>query len=164
MQTYHIKSLLFIVLVSSLFSSFTSIQSEEGVPRSKTNNKQIEKEIINARILTEKRNYIQKNLPLSPEEALKFWPIYTAFEEVRSQGKPHFNQDLSAFTNEEQMRKANEIIARKEKMLQSEMQYLKDLREILPATKIVELWKAEKNFHRELIRSVKNNGPQEKRP
>lgn len=161
------KTILPILLSTMIFlATNINVQAQQTThnhpPRDKNMSLQ-EKQNADARISKEKKAYIEKNLSLSKEEADKFWASYDKIEKTRKAERPKFQKkdSLQNLSDAEKLAKAREIIAHKEKILQAEIQYLKELQSILPATKIVELWKIEKDFHREIIKSVKGNTPKQ---
>lgn len=164
MQT---KTILPILLSTMIFlASNINVQAQQDSHNHPPHDKKMslqEKQNADARISKEKKAYIEKNLSLSKEEADKFWANYDKIEKTRRAERPKFQKrdSLQNLSDAEKLAKAREIIAHKEKILQAEIQYLKELQSILPATKIVELWKIERDFHREIIKSVKGNNPKQ---
>lgn len=104
--------------------------------------------------------FITERLELTQEEAQKFWPIYNAFE-VRER-QSHFGhfQEPSAVNyttiSEDQANTLIEDYIKTEKERhQNRLQFLQDIRKVLPAKKVLLLKKTEADFKREMLEQFK---------
>ncbi len=113
--------------------------------------------------------FITQALNLKPAEAEKFWPIYNQFENERNK---LFDQrremermimersdNLSEKEYTELSRKFAALFKEEGDLTQ---RYNEQFLKILPAKKVVELYKAEYNFRKELLRQYRNR-PEDKR-
>lgn len=116
-------------------------------------------------IRAQKAAYITSKLSLTPEEAQRFWPVYNKYDEeiealrrelggadreLRAKGDALTEADASAFLEKEIGNRQKEVdIMRK---LQGES------RKLIGAKRTVELGRAERDFHREVLRRFKD-GP-----
>lgn len=104
--------------------------------------------------------FITERLDLTQEEAQKFWPIYNAYEEnERKLRLDTFEErkDLNVETLSES--EANDIIdnftkAENERHL-IKQQFIKDIRKVLPAKKVILLKKVEDDFKRQMLEQFK---------
>lgn len=112
--------------------------------------------------------YITKELDLTAEEAQKFWPIYNAREAelqaVRKQmHHPAGEKKLEDMTDAEIEKMIQDQIALKQKELDIEKTYHAKFKEVLSIKKIALLYKAEREFKREVMRQWKEkNGEHHK--
>jgi hypothetical protein len=106
-----------------------------------------------ARMESMKIAYITEQLDLSPEEAQRFWPVYNAHHEaVKSirMNEARLEKD-NKLSEDQAMALIDQGIADERKMLELKEAYVQDLLEVLPATKVVQLFKAERKFKREVL-------------
>ena len=115
------------------------------------------------RIEAQRIGYITQKLDLSPEEAMKFWPIYNEYKNALKDMRDEMERpDLMTITDDE----ANAII---EKHLQQEQKRLElkkklnnQLRNVISPRKVIMLYAAEMEFNRELLRKANAYGPHPK--
>jgi Spy/CpxP family protein refolding chaperone len=114
-----------------------------------------------------KIGFITNELSLTTEEAAEFWPIYIAFEDKQYKLKNRKMKAIRAKMNDESLDKMSEkdasaLLAQMEsvdnELYQIRKKFTTDLREVLPATKIIKLKKAEDNFKRKLLQQYRNKG------
>ena len=113
--------------------------------------------------------HITSELALTPDEAAKFWPVYNVFEQKerelrrdrislsrkkRGQSEPISEKEAEAAL--EQLQQNEEELCRERK------KYNAQLRDILPASKILKLNTAEDEFGRRLLRQYKAKGSRKK--
>lgn len=104
--------------------------------------------------------FITERLDLTQEEAQKFWPIYNAYEENERKLRMdtfEARKDLNFETLSES--EANDIIdnftkAENERHL-IKQQFIKDIRKVLPAKKVILLKKVEDDFKRQMLEQFK---------
>jgi hypothetical protein len=111
-----------------------------------------------------KTAYISTELNLTPEEATKFWPIYHAFEdkqhEIKQEKWKRYLDANESSLNELSTKEASALLQKVE--LTEEATYLErkkfvqNLKEFLPAIKILKLLKAEASFNRKLLQQFRN--------
>ena len=118
-------------------------------------------EQIEERIKAQKIAFISDKVQLTSEEAQQFWLIYNAFEAKIESIK---SGDLRRIKQE--MRRGNvsddradellaEILNAENKMHETKMQLVKDLKEVISSQKIMQLKAAEDQFNRVLIERLK---------
>ncbi|MBP1841412.1 hypothetical protein [Formosa algae] len=120
------------------------------------------------KVKTLKIAFITEKLDLSKSEAQKFWPIYNAYEEendalrdeMRAQRKDINLNDLS---ESEANNLLNNMVQSNEKRLQLYNQYVKDLKKIIPAKKIIILKKSEDDFRKKLFEEYKKRHKDDKK-
>ena len=127
----------------------------------------------NGRLLKQKKEqvksikvaYITNELNLTPEEATKFWPLYNEFEEKQNQIrreklKAHLNRIDNADFDNLSEKEANTLLAQMESS-EDELHLLRkkfiaNLKNVLPATKILKLKKAEDGFNKKLLQQIRD--------
>jgi Spy/CpxP family protein refolding chaperone len=106
--------------------------------------------------------YITTELNLTSDESSKFWPIFNAFEDKQIAIR---KENMLLFKNKSQTeelsdREASNLIAQMEN-LETELHELKkkfisNLKDILPAVKIIKLKQAEDEFSRKLLQQYRS--------
>ncbi|WP_343700097.1 hypothetical protein [Chitinophaga sp.] len=104
--------------------------------------------------------YISKELDLTPEEAQKFWPVYNKYSrEVNTliaerkkknqelKGKPRTDAAATATLDKE--------LDYEKKMLEIKTRYRQEFSKVLPARKVGNLYRAEREFRGMMIRQLK---------
>lgn len=114
-----------------------------------------------------KVGFITNELSLTTEEAAEFWPIYNAFEDRQYELKNRKMKAIKAKMNDESLDKMSEkdasaLLAQMEsvdnELYQIRKKLSTNLKEILPATKIIKLKKAEEDFKKKLLQQYRDKG------
>jgi hypothetical protein len=114
--------------------------------------------------------YFTENLDLTPEEAEKFWPVYNKHE--KSKGELMKNRRLKArdfaeqagsVSEEEAQKIIDQHIENRQKEIQLEIDLHKELKKILPATKIMKLYITEVQFREHMLRQFRGDQHQGQR-
>lgn len=145
-----LKTLLALLFICSL-TTFTFSQNEKH---------KVDKE----KIKTMKVAFITQKIDLTTDEAQKFWPIYNEFE----------NKNEALFLEKRKLRKAskseieltdkqietniNNEFNLKQKELDLEKEYFTKFKTVLSIKKIEQLYLAQDQFKRELLRKIKKGG------
>ena len=110
--------------------------------------------------------FLTTELNLTSNEAEKFWPIYNTFDdkqfELRHQRKKgsHRRMDddeLDKLSDKEATALLTQIESNEEEFFQLRKKFISNLRDVLPAIKIIKLKKAEENFNRKLLQQYRDN-------
>ncbi len=110
------------------------------------------------RIKTLKVAFITEQLNLSREEAQLFWPVYNAHEQkiadIRKKERQQFGGRLANLSQTSP--KEAEVMVATYAKLQSEkhaveQDFIADLKEVIPALKIIKLFRAEESFKKRLL-------------
>lgn len=110
--------------------------------------------------------HLSSVLDLTPEEAEKFWPIYTNYDkkmhELRHNDIVRFikDSDISAIENlsqSEATAKINELLNFDSDYFTTRKQFIKDAQKVISNKKILILKKAEDDFNRRLLKKYKEN-------
>ena len=146
------KNITFLLIVL-LATNFTFAQNE----RFKNKKDQIK---------TLKIGYITNELDLTADEAVKFWPLFNAFEdrqqEIRQQKLKNYltrldNETISDFSEKEAQTLLNQIETSEEDLFQLRKKFIVSLKNVLPAIKILKLKKAETQFSKRLLQQYRNH-------
>ena len=112
-----------------------------------------------------KVSYITTELGLTSEESAKFWPVYNTFEdkqmEIRKQKMKAFKgrkeeNSLDKLSEKEANALLTQMESTDEEMHQLRKKFLSNMKDILPAVKILKLKKAEDEFSRKLLQQYRD--------
>lgn len=113
--------------------------------------------------------FITQALNLKPAEAEKFWPIYNQFENERNklfEQRREMEKMIMERSDNLSEKEYTELSRKFAALFKEEgdltQRYNDQFLKILPAKKVVELYKAEYNFRKELLRQYRNR-PEDKR-
>lgn len=111
--------------------------------------------------------YITQKINLSPQEAQVFWPLYNEMNDKLEAARKTFRQQYNKDTNydfatdKEAEAYLNAEVTLKQKEFDLFKEYYDKFKKILPVKKVAALRRAEEDFKRELIKSIKANQPPE---
>lgn len=122
------------------------------------------------KIEAQKIAFLTNKLALTPAEAQKFWPVYNEFDDKReklmkSNRERHRGireMDEGALSEENAARLADEELIEAQQMLDLRKEYHSKFKSVLPASKVLKLYRAEDEFKRVLLdrlKGGKGNGP-----
>jgi hypothetical protein len=109
--------------------------------------------------------FLTTELNLTSNEAEKFWPIYNTYDdkqfELRHQKlKGSFRRmddnELDKLSEKEATVLLNQIESNEEELFQLRKKLISNLKDVLPAVKIIKLKKAEENFSRKLLQQYRD--------
>ncbi len=113
-----------------------------------------------------KKEYVKDALALTPEEGVKFWPIYDAYHKVRiikmREHRKKYRKQSDASDEDAQLTLAAYISDKEEEMMMH-IKYLKDLKEVIRAKKVLELERTERKFDREVVKNLKSRKKKRKK-
>ncbi|MEK6476491.1 hypothetical protein WJR50_03115 [Catalinimonas sp. 4WD22] len=100
--------------------------------------------------------HITERLSLTPETAQKFWPIYNQLSEKerelrRKEFEMRRNMNTSELTEDEAQAKLDQYFALKEDQLALEKDAVQQYQDVLTPTQVLQLFKAEADFHRMIL-------------
>lgn len=106
-----------------------------------------------------KTAYLTEQLELTSKEAEKFWPIYNAYEKKEDalykekwcDVKNGLN-NIDNINNTKAESLVQEYISLKEESLTLKKEFYKDLKKVISSRKILQLKKAEHDFHKILLK------------
>jgi len=127
------KKLLSILVICLLVSSYAQAQKK---------GKRQEK-IKSLRIA-----FITDKLQLTTDESEKFWPLYNEYDSKRKALRKSFqkNKRTDELTDDEAEKQINAKFESQEKMIQLKRSYFEKFKKVLPAKKVAQLGKAEREF------------------
>lgn len=111
--------------------------------------------------------FITTELDLSATESEKFWPVYTTYEdkqfELRHQKMSSFfkkikNGSINSMSEKEANAFLSQMESNEEELFYLKKKFISNLKTILPASKIIQLKKAEENFNRKLLHQYRDQG------
>lgn len=110
--------------------------------------------------------FLTTELDLTTREAEKFWPIYNTFDdnqfEIRHQKMRAFKKRMNDSALDHMSEKeANTLLSQMEsadeELFLLRKKFTKNLREVLPAVKIIKLRKSEEDFNRKLLHQYRDS-------
>jgi len=111
--------------------------------------------------------FLTTELDLTSSEAEKFWPLYNTFDdkqfELRHQKmKSYFKKiqgdNLDKISEKDASNLLNQIQDNEDDLYSLRKKFMSNLKEVLPAVKILKLKKAEEDFNRKLLQQYKDKG------
>lgn len=148
------------ILIALLLSSTLFAQ---GTGRKMKREKRQEK--MESRIESQKIAFITQKLDLTPTEAQLFWPIYneyqTKMKEIRQQNK--MDWAIEDVNDDEANEVLDNLLKREQNELNIKKQYLSQLKTVVPARKVAQLYILEKQFREEILAKIRSKIAQKKR-
>jgi len=106
--------------------------------------------------------YITRWLNLTTQESERFWPLYNEYEgemeKIRTKYKPFKRPEDMTDAEAERL-----IVSRfemEQELLALKREYFQKFKTAIPTRKILQFTIAEKEFRKELLRKMRENGPQ----
>lgn len=141
-----------MMVVLLLLGSASMVFAQGGKPS---------KEEMEEKIKVLKISYLTARLDLTEAEAQKFWPIYNAFEEEMKDFRPphpgEAKPDIEAMSDAEIENKINEMFKNQYQRIELEEAYFQKFKAVIPLQKVMKMYKAEKDFKKEIIEKFKEH-------
>lgn len=109
--------------------------------------------------------FITRELNLSPEEAQKFWPVYNQFQNEmdalrkdKRDDKREIKRGLEQMTDEEIAKSVDEVIINEQRELDVKKKYHAEFKKVLSIRKVAQLYRAEQEFKKEVLRRMREEG------
>jgi len=117
-------------------------------------------------IKAQKVAFITDKLDLTVEEAQKFWPVYNEYnakleendKEKRGLVKK-YEENKTTLTDNEVTEIYVKLVELEAKEIKLSVEFRKEMKEIIPVRKMMELHMAERMFKHELLNKIKHCGP-----
>lgn len=157
MHTNHNKTTYFTLLIVLL--TLFQVQAQPG-NRLKERIKEKKEQVKSQKVA-----FITQELKLTPYEAAKFWPVYNAFEEkqadirkqkVKSYMDRQEDEVLDKMSDKEAQIALNQMESNEDELYKLRKKFITDLKNVLPAVKILKLKRAEEEFNRKLVEQLRN--------
>ncbi len=151
---------LLISLVILLQSSPVSAQQEKQNYKHKSDQQGSRHEKIEAQRVA----FITQEVNLTPDEAKVFWPIYNEYNSKRHELKNAFKgvdnlgkEKIDALTEKEASQILDNQIIEAQKFLDLRKEYHAKFRSVLPDSKVLKLYDAEREFQKVLIDKIREH-------
>lgn len=110
------------------------------------------------RVKAERVAYITSQLHMTPQESAAFWPVYDEYSVEQKKVKKAYkvNADLNGVSDSEAEKIILDRVKMDEELLNLKKQYTNRLLNVLPASKLVKLPKAEREFKKMVLRKIQN--------
>jgi len=112
--------------------------------------------------------FLTTELNLTTNEAEKFWPIYNTFDDkqfelrhknLKGSFRKMDDDELDKLSEKEATVLLNQIESNEEESFQLRKKFTSNLKDVLPAVKIIKLKKAEEKFSRKLLQQYRDKAP-----
>ena len=147
------RILLIPIFILAFLATDLAAQGSKGKPDSTQTASGAE------RVQALKVAFITKRLNLSPAEAEKFWPIYNEYQDKREASRKQMQEDYrkireqaDQLSDEELLRLSDEIIKLRQQDLTLQAEMHEKLKKVLSPKKLAQLYVAEEDFKKELLR------------
>lgn len=108
--------------------------------------------------------FITQELKLTPEEAEKFWPIYNEYQDKRevvrnqlAENRRKVKEQAETLSADELMKLADQEMVLRQQDLDLQKEMHEKLKKVLPAKKLAQLYVAEEDFKKELLKMLKDD-------
>lgn len=108
------------------------------------------------KIETLKREYLTKNLELTPQESEKFFPLYREYEIKKKNLRKSLRHDLKGAEHDASQASMDKIMHQEQEILDVQKEYVQKFRQFLPEQKILKLLSVEKEFKKMLLEKLKD--------
>lgn len=111
--------------------------------------------------------FINQKVNFTPAESQAFWPLYNEYNDKLEALRHTFRQqyvkniDVTAFSDKEAEAYLSAELAMKQKEFELYKDYFEKFRKVLPIKKVAILRRAEEEFRREMIKTIKANTPEQ---
>lgn len=136
-----------IILLSLMMSGIQVFAQKPGDNQAK----------IRQKLNAHKIAFLTERLQLTESEAEKFWPLYRTYEEERKNLREDlFLENLNADLSEKDAEKAlDNMIDLRTKDLELQKKYVSRFRNVLSAKKVIDLFRAEKEFKARMVEKIR---------
>lgn len=114
---------------------------------------------IKDRIRAAEIAYLSQKLDLTPDEAQKFWPLYNQYtkevELLIAERRNRLGNNKQQQQAEHQANVGDNELKYDQRMLDIKTHYNKEFQKVLPATKAGSVFRSEREFRNQLIRTYK---------
>lgn len=110
--------------------------------------------------------FITKRLNLTSSEAEKFWPVYNEYQDQRDavrrqqqENRQKIREQADQLSEQELLRLADEELSLRQKDIDLQTEMHEKLKKVIPAKKLAQLYVAEEDFKKELLRILTEDSP-----
>ena len=103
--------------------------------------------------------YISERLKLTEAQGRQFWPVYNRYEQEQRQIRRQYRKQRAAARSNpqgeaQQLRRIEDNLEQQEQLLQLKKRYKDAFLNVISAAQLAQLYDAERDFHRLLIRQL----------
>ena len=110
--------------------------------------------------------FITQELALTPDEAKVFWPVYNEYDAKRIELRKTFREnnefskdDIDKLSEKDAAQILDNQIIEAQKLLDLRKEYHSKFKSVLPAVKVLKLYRTERDFQKMLIDKIRQNRP-----
>jgi len=147
-------TLLIVVTLGSLQATAQGIDPDPNSPRMK-------------RIEMMRNKFIKNRLNLTPAQEKQFWPVYSKYDAQKrairqKTRKLRSRRDLLTASDEQLVQRLRNLMKLKQSEVDLEKEYLSKFLKVINPRQVTELYRAEEEFIRRLIRQIRKQRQQRK--
>jgi len=147
-------TLLIVVTLGSLQATAQGIDPDPNSPRMK-------------RIEMMRNKFIKNRLNLTPAQEKQFWPVYSKYDAQKrairqKTRKLRRRRDLLTASDEQLVQRLRNLMKLKQSEVDLEKEYLSKFLKVINPRQVTELYRAEEEFIRRLIRQIRKQRQQRK--
>ena len=143
-----------IYIFNLFFITFLLWRPSPGLAQQGSSDAEIQEKIRAAQIA-----YLSQKLDLTPDEAQKFWPLYNQYtkevEQLIAERRTHTTQTDRQSSVATTAASGDPELKYEQRMLDIKNHYSKEFQRVLPATKAGSVFRSEREFRSQLLRSLK---------
>jgi len=116
-------------------------------------------EAARKKIKAAKKQFLTEELALSEEQAVKFWPIYDAFEnemEANHRNIKALKKGFNAKSDAQLEQDLNQFFKFKQEEIEIEKKYFKKFQSAITSRQIAVLYKSEQEFKRIILQKIRD--------
>ncbi len=155
-----------LILITSLAFLATDLSAQTGTAQ-KAKPDSVQTTAGAERVQALKVAFITKRLDLTSEEAEKFWPIYNEYSDKRDAVRKQLQADYKMtrdqadqLTPDQLSKLVDDEMALKQQDVALQMEMNDKLKKVLPPKKLAQLYVAEEDFKKELLRILTEDNKQ----
>ena len=102
-----------------------------------------------------KRDFITKELELTPLESEAFFPIYNEYSQRRKEARRSLRNEMKSLNSETSGGSIDKLMDKEQDMVDLQKEYLDKFRKVIPEKKVIKLIEVEKKFKMMLLQKLK---------
>jgi hypothetical protein len=156
-----------VLLIAALSIPACALAQDDDLPQLPEDRRQ--------EIKAQKTAFLTQRMDLTPEEAQKYWPVFNQFDkEIEANRKEmrDIRKEMkeTGMSDADAAKSLDHMLAALQKELDIRKQYTGEFKKVVGASKTLRMFKAEKDFNRELVKRIRDRmedrrdgGPGERR-
>jgi predicted DNA-binding transcriptional regulator YafY len=102
-----------------------------------------------------KKDFLLKELELTPQEAEAFFPIYNEYSGKRKEARRSLRREMQNLNTDAGNSSVDKLMDKEQDMVDLQKEYLDKFRKVIPEKKVIKLLEAEKKFKMMLLQKLR---------